>query len=58
MTKTTVALHGGLCIFMIISRGVLLRIINISDKIFRENQNTHFMFNSFFSENVAVYDKM
>ena len=32
---------------------------NISNKICRENQNTHFMFkNFFFSENRAVYEIM
>ena len=35
---------------------VLLRIRNVSNKPFRENQNTHFMFNNFFSENCAVYE--
>jgi hypothetical protein len=29
---------------------------NVSDKRCRENQNTHFMFNNFFSENYPVYD--
>ena len=38
-------------VYMIMSRGVLLRIINISDTICRENQNTHFIFNKFFSRN-------
>ena len=43
--------------FMIISRSVLLRIRNISDKIYRENQNTHFEFNNrFFFLNPAVYE--
>jgi hypothetical protein len=31
---------------------------NFSDKSCRENQNTHFMFNNFFSENHAVYEIM
>jgi hypothetical protein len=31
---------------------------NISDKSSRGNQNTHFMFNNFFSENRAVYEMM
>jgi len=33
-----------------------LRMTNISDKICRENQNTHFIFNKFFPENLAVYE--
>ena len=44
----------------IISRSVLLRMKNVSEKkSFRENQNTHFVFNKFFfSENRAVYAMM
>jgi len=33
---------------MIISRLILLRMRNISDKSCRENQNTHFVFSDFF----------
>ena len=40
---------------MIISRSVLLRMRNVSDKSCRENQNTHFVFSNFFFENRAVY---
>jgi hypothetical protein len=59
MTRMTVTVRGGLCTFMIISRGVFLSIRNISDISCRENQNTHFVLDSLFlSENVAVYDKM
>ena len=31
---------------------------NISDKIYMENQNIHFMLNNLFSENLAVYEIM
>jgi len=31
---------------------------NVSEKRCRENQNTHFMFNNFFSENRAIYEIM
>jgi hypothetical protein len=31
---------------------------NVLDKHCRENQNTHFMFNNFFSENCIVYEIM
>jgi hypothetical protein len=31
---------------------------NVSDKIFRENQNTNFMFSNIFFENHALYDVM
>jgi hypothetical protein len=42
--------------FFIISRSVLLRMRNISDKICIENQNTHFVFNNlFYSENLEEY---
>jgi len=44
---------------MFISRSFLLRIRNVSDKIFRENQNTRFIFQRhFFSETRPVYEKM
>jgi hypothetical protein len=33
---------------MIISRSILLRMTNVSDKSCRENQNAHFMLNNFF----------
>jgi len=36
----------------------LLRMRNVSDKLCRENQNTHFMFNIIFSENRAVHEIM
>jgi hypothetical protein len=43
---------------MIISRCILLRMRNVSDKSCRENQNTYFIFNNFFPENRAVYVTM
>ena len=36
-------------------RSVLLRVRNISDKCCRENQNTHFMFGTFFFKNLVFY---
>jgi hypothetical protein len=44
----TGTLHEDLCIFMIISRAVLLRMRNISDKSCTENQNTFCVQESFF----------
>ena len=42
--------------FLTISRSVLRRMRNFSDKSCRENQNTHFVFIFFFSpENRAFY---
>jgi len=39
--------------FLIISRLVLLRIKNVSDKSCRETRNTHFMFNKVYSKIVS-----
>ena len=42
-----------------ISRSFLLKMRNVSEKICRENQNTHYMFNNFYGvENSAVYEVM
>ena len=49
LTRIAGTLRHHLCTFMIISRSVLIRIRNITDKIYRENQNTYFMFNVLFS---------
>jgi hypothetical protein len=51
-------LHEDLCTFMVICRWILVRMRNVSDKSCRENQNTHFMFNNFFSENRAICEIM
>ena len=51
-------LHEYLYTFMIISRCILLRIRYISDEGCRENENAHFMFNNFFSDNRAFYEIM
>jgi len=42
----------------IISRSFLLRMKNVADKSCRENQNTHFVFNDCFFENLVVYEIM
>jgi len=54
----TATLNEDQYVFLIISRSFLLRMRNVSDKICRENQNTHFVFNDFFFENCAVYEIM
>jgi len=41
-------LHGYLCSFMIVSRRIILRMGNVSNKCCRENQNARFMFSNFF----------
>jgi len=47
-------LHEDKCAFLIKSRPVLLRMRNVSDKRCRENQETHFTFNNFFSKIVSL----
>jgi hypothetical protein len=39
-----------------ISLCFLFRMRNVTDKWYRENQNTHFMFSKFFPKNCAVYE--
>jgi len=52
LTRITGTLHAGRYTFIIISRSVLLRMRNVSDKSCRENRNTHFVFNNFFPKTV------
>jgi hypothetical protein len=49
LTRITGTLHEDICTFMKISRWVITKIRNISDKSCRENQNTDFMFGNLFS---------
>jgi len=64
LKRMTGTLREDLHKFMIMSRSVLLRMKNVSDKICKENQNSHFMFSSFFFfrksyrlwDNVEKYD--
>jgi hypothetical protein len=58
VARLTGTLHEDLCTFMLISRLIILGMKNVSDKSCTENQNTHFMFNSFFPENRAVCEIM
>jgi len=44
--------------FFIISRSVLLRMRSVSDKSFRENQNTYFVFSIFFFDKCVLYEIM
>jgi hypothetical protein len=46
-SKTACTLHKDLCEIMTLSRPVLLRMRNAWEK-FRENQNTHFIYNKIF----------
>jgi len=43
-------LYEDVCKFMIKSRSILLRMINVSHKCCREHRNTHFVYKSIFSE--------
>jgi len=43
-------------IFFIISHSFLLRVRNISDKRYRENQNTYLEFDNFFLKKLVLYD--
>jgi hypothetical protein len=58
MTGITGILHEDLLTFMIIFPTILLRIRNVSDKHCRENQNTHFMFKTFFPKIVLLKDNV
>ena len=58
LTIITGTLHEDRYTFFIISRSVLLRMRNVSDKSCRRNQNTHFVFSNFFSKNRAVCEIM
>jgi hypothetical protein len=45
--------------FIIISRSVIVRMSNVSDKIYRENHNTHFTFsNVSFRKSYLFYETM
>jgi hypothetical protein len=48
-------LHEDQYTFLVASHPVLPRMGSVSDKSYRENQNTHFVFNNFFF-NHAVYE--
>ena len=50
-------LHEDVRTFMIISRGILIRVRNVSDKSCREIQNTH-LCSTTFPEDRAVYGIM
>jgi len=50
----TGTLHEDLRTYVTVPRRVLLRMMNISDKVCRENQSTHFVFSIFFFENLVV----
>ena len=53
-----VTVYEAQCTFLITSRPILRTTKNISDKICKENQNTHFVFSNLFFENRSVYEIM
>ena len=55
LKRMTGTLREDLHKFMIMSRSVLLRMKNVSDKICKENQNSHFMFSSFFFPKILPF---
>jgi hypothetical protein len=58
-TSRTGTLHEDQYTFLIVSRSVLLRMGNVSDKICGSNQNTYSMLNKVYSlENGAIYKVM
>jgi hypothetical protein len=57
LPRTKDTLHEDRYTFLIIPRSVFLRMRNISDKSYRENQNPHFLFNIFFKKPV-IYEIM
>ena len=60
LTRITQILHEDQQTFLIISRSVVVRVSNVSDKISRENQNTPFMCSNifFFSKIVLLWDNV
>jgi hypothetical protein len=57
LTRITGTLHEDLCIFMV-SQWILVRMIKCLRQICRENQNTCFMFSTFYPENRTVWDNV
>ena len=53
LTRITGTLHEDRHHFLMTPPSVLLRMRNVADKSYRGIQNTHFVFNNFFSENRA-----
>jgi hypothetical protein len=60
MTRIKCTLHEDICAFLIISRSVLLRMINFSDKICRENKKKHILCSEtfFFRKSCGLWDNV
>ena len=58
-TRITSSLHEDVFTSVTISRWIIIRIRNASDKSCRENQNTHFIFNNFsFRKSCRLWDNV
>jgi hypothetical protein len=57
LTRITGTLHEGLRKLMI-SRLIIARMLNISDRSCRENENTHFMFSTFFRKLCLLWNNV
>jgi len=55
MTRITSTLRKDQYTLFIISRSVLLRMGNVSDKSCRENQNTHFVFSNYVFSKIVPF---
>jgi hypothetical protein len=50
--------HEDLFTFVIISRSILIKMRNFSDKGYRDNQNTHFTFNNVYAKSSRLGDNV
>jgi len=58
LTRIAVILHEGRYAFLIISRRILLRMRNVSDKNSTEIQNTHFILSNFSPKSSQLWDNV
>ena len=57
-TRIKATLYEDQYTLLIISLSFLLRMRNVSKKLCRENQKTHFVFSIFFFKNLNIYEKI
>jgi hypothetical protein len=58
LARITVTVHEALYVFIIISLWLLFRMTNVLDKSYKENKNTHFMFNNFYQILCHLWDNV
>jgi len=56
LTRITGTLHEDLCTFVVVSFGIILRMRNVADKSCRENQNTFYIWETFFRKSCLLWD--